>query len=142
MQVFIINSPLYTANALDKRRLNKQIIECRQILDAIKGRSQAWKNHPIVLSYKNYVAWLEYYLECLDNYYKGNIPDAKYYSRLADQIRPEFHTRAYFNKMKQRLYTKDSEYYSRWARFGTSDINMYYVDGQWLYYRNGKRIKS
>ncbi len=140
MQVFIVGSPLYTAKSLDRRRLNKQIIECRQILDAIKGKSQAWKNHPIVLSYKNHISWLEHYLECLDNYYKGNLADAKYYSGLADQIRPEFHIRAYFTKMKQRLYTKDNVYYQHWARFGTSDINLYYVEGKWLKYLKGKRL--
>jgi hypothetical protein len=37
MQVFIVGSPLETAKALDNRRLNKQIIECQQILDALNG---------------------------------------------------------------------------------------------------------
>lgn len=31
MQVFIIGTPLETAVALDKRRLHKQIIECKQM---------------------------------------------------------------------------------------------------------------
>ena len=35
MQVFIIGSLLDTAMCLDKKRLNKQIIECQQILKAI-----------------------------------------------------------------------------------------------------------
>lgn len=48
MQVFIIGSPLSTARALDKRRLNKQIIECEQILSALNGAKawlrKCWKN--------------------------------------------------------------------------------------------------
>lgn len=36
MQVFIVGSPLETARVLDPKRLRKQIIECQQILDAIK----------------------------------------------------------------------------------------------------------
>ena len=48
MQIFIIGSPFETAQALDKRRLNKQIIECRQIMKAINGESEAWANHPCV----------------------------------------------------------------------------------------------
>lgn len=38
MQVFIVGSPIETAMALDKKRLNKQIIETRQIIDAICGK--------------------------------------------------------------------------------------------------------
>lgn len=41
MQVFTpYPEPFKTADCLDSRRLNKQIIECRQILAAIKGREQ------------------------------------------------------------------------------------------------------
>ena len=32
MQVFIIGTPFETAESLDKKRLNKKIIECKQIL--------------------------------------------------------------------------------------------------------------
>lgn len=40
MQVFTpYPEPFKTADCLDSRRLNKQIIECRQILAAIKGES-------------------------------------------------------------------------------------------------------
>lgn len=37
MNVFIIGTPLETARALDKARLNKQIIECQQMLDEVIG---------------------------------------------------------------------------------------------------------
>lgn len=57
MQVFIVGSPLETARALDSKRLRKQIIECRQILDALNGKS-AWSNHPCVLQYRGNEAWL------------------------------------------------------------------------------------
>lgn len=142
MQVFIVGSVFYTAQSMDIKRFNKQIIECRQILDAIKGKSQAWKNHPIVLSYKNHIAWLEYYLECLLCYKENNLIDARYYSRLASKIKPEFHTKEYITNMKKRLYTKDSIHYRNWSRFGKSNINMYYADGKWLKYDNGKLIRE
>jgi hypothetical protein len=35
MQVFVIGSAIETAMCLDKKRLNKQIIECQQILKGI-----------------------------------------------------------------------------------------------------------
>lgn len=53
MQVFIIDTPLYTASILDKKRLHKQIVECKQIMNVIEGKTKAWANHPAVLQYKN-----------------------------------------------------------------------------------------
>ncbi len=44
--------------------------------------------------------------------------------------------------MKRRLYTKDNNYYSQWKDLGESDVNFYYVDGNWLHYKNGKLIKN
>lgn len=141
MQIFIIGSPIETADALDKRRLNKQIIECRQILAAIEGRSKAWANHPCVLMYREHTSWLYEYLYCLESarheYMAANI-----YNINADKIRPPFHTDAYFNQMKRRIFTKDNEYYKQWSYLGESDVNWYYVDGEWRYYRSGKRIAS
>ena len=54
MQIFLIGTVLETAQALDNRRLNKQIIECQQILDAINGTGKGWFNHPVVHMYKNH----------------------------------------------------------------------------------------
>lgn len=139
MQIFIIGSPIETADALDKRRLNKQIIECRKILAAIEGRSKAWANHPCVLMYRKHTSWLKNYLQCLElarhQYMAANI-----YSLNADRIRPPFHTEEYLNQMKRRLYTKDNEYYKQWSHLGESDVNWYCVDGEWRYYRGGRRI--
>lgn len=69
MQVFVpYDSPYRVASCLDMRRLNKQIIECRQILAAIRGESNAWKNHPCVKMYRDHTEWLEYYMFCLECY--------------------------------------------------------------------------
>lgn len=57
MQVFIIGNALETAMILDNRRLNKQIIECQQILNALSG-NKAWSDHPCTLQYKEYEDWL------------------------------------------------------------------------------------
>ena len=141
MQIFIIGSPIETADALDKRRLNKQVIECRQILSAIEGRSRAWANHPCVLMYREHTSWLYEYLRCLElarhEYMAANICIIN-----ADKVRPPFHTDAYFDQMKRRLYTKDNEFYKQWEHLGESDVNWYFVDGEWRRYRNGRRIPS
>lgn len=139
MQIFIIGSPIETADALDKRRLNKQIIECKQILAAIEGRSKAWANHPCVLMYREHTSWLKNYLQCLESV-RHQYMAANIYSLNADRIRPPFHTEGYFNQMKRRLYTKDNEYYKQWSHLGESDVNWYCVDGEWRYYRGGRQI--
>ena len=144
MNVFIVGSPLETAMCLDPRRLNKQIIECKQILKAIDGETKAWLNHPSVKQYTKdiYCAWLRTYLFCLEYYKTGKYDVAKVLSDYADVIRPDWHTTRYLTQMKRRLYTKNNNYYSQWKHLGESDINMYYVENEWRYYRNGKQIKN
>lgn len=148
MQVFIVGSPLETAMALDPKRLRKQIIECGQILYALKGKS-AWSNHPCVLQYRGYEEWLRSYKECLEEYQAGqsdDSPDGGFYgmrdaSRHCEAYKPPFHTEEYYDQMKRRLYTKDPEHYAQWADLGKSDCNWYFVDGSWRKYVNGKRIE-
>lgn len=142
MQVFIVGSPLETAQALDKRRLNKQIIECGQILDALNG-AKAWSNHPCVLQYRGYDKWLEIYKGILMSYEKCEFGTAILSNMYADKYRPDWHTQEYFDQMKRRLYTKDKEHYKQWAHLGESQENWYWSQeqGEWRKYVNGKRIE-
>ena len=142
MNVFVIGSPLETAKCLDARRLNKQIIECKQILKAINGESKAWVNHPATLQYKNNICWLQCYMWCLEGYRDGKIDIASFYDEVSKKHTPKWHTDRYLTQMKRRLYTKNNNYYFQWKELGESDINMYYVDGNWRYYRNGKQLNS
>lgn len=141
MQVFIVGSPLETAQILDKKRLNRQIQEAKVILDALNG-AKAWSNHPCVLQYRGYEKWLENYRACLLRYYHGEIDRASTSNRWCEIIgKPPFHTQEYFDQMKRRLYAKDPVYYAQWVHLGESEDNWYFVDGEWRIYRNGKRIK-
>lgn len=149
MQVFIVGTPLETAMALDSRRLNKQIIECGQILDALNG-AKAWSNHPCVLQYWKHQEWLKQYMYCLQNYADYKNPQcgsfhrdyAELYSANANFMRPIWHTQEYYDQMKRRLYTKDKEHYKQWAHLGESDVNWYWSHEkqEFIKYRNGKRI--
>ena len=140
MQVFIVESPLMTALILDKKRLNKQIIECNQILDALRG-AKAWSNHPCVLQYRGHRVWLKYYKRCLECYVEGFGDTALYYNECAIRTRPKWHTNEYFDQMRRRLYTKDNEHYRMFEHLGESNENWYFVDGEWRKYVNGKRIE-
>lgn len=146
MQVFIVGTPLETAMALDNLRLNKQIIECRQILDALNG-AKAWSNHPCVLQYRGHEFWLECYLHCLQSFYnylrydrRGDKHDMQVYDNTCFLCRPDWHTPAYYDQMKRRLYSKNPEHYKQWADLGESQENWYFVDGAWRKYVNGKRV--
>lgn len=141
MQVFIIGSPMQTAMALDALRLNKQIVECDQILAALDG-TKAWSTHPCVLQYRGYEKWLQHYRDCLSFYKRGHHNLAKIESHFATTCHPvEWHTDEYYDQMKRRLYTKDPKYYAVWSYLGTSDENWYFVDGEWRKYINVKRIQ-
>lgn len=141
MQVFIVGSPLETAQILDKKRLNRQIQEVKVILDALNG-AKAWSNHPCVLQYRESILWLCNYMKCLDCYQRGNIFSAELFSSACNCIRPPFHTGEYFKQMKRRLYTKNPQHYSQWAHLGTSEDNWYWSqkENKFIKYRNGKRI--
>ena len=128
------------AMAGDTRRYNKQIIEVGQILDALNG-AKAWSNHPCVLQYRGYEKWLEWYKLCLEWYVYNDMNWVKSCSDVAETIKPSFHTQEYYDQMKRGLYTKDKEHYKQWAHLGESECNLYFVDGEWRKYVNGKRIE-
>ena len=68
MQTFLPHTNiLYAARALDSKRLNKQILECYQILNVLSGRSKGngWKNHPAVLMWKGYERGLWQYVQAM-----------------------------------------------------------------------------
>jgi Pyrimidine dimer DNA glycosylase len=49
------------AKVLDYRRLGKQRVECKQILDTLAGKSSSWKNHPAVKMWAGYEEALRQY---------------------------------------------------------------------------------
>ncbi len=90
MQIFITGTPFETARDLDPRRLNKQIIETEQIINAIIGTGKGWFNHPIVKMYKNNVNFLMSYLLCLESYRNGDLTKALFFSDGAMNNKPDF----------------------------------------------------
>lgn len=154
MQVFVpYQNPFDCAQALDPRRFNKQILECKQIRKTIRGESTAWVNHPCVLTYRRHTNWLRCYLnafECFKAFLDLSNEDldeaaecfmlAQEWGKKAMIHRPPFLTDIFCNQHRRRLYTKDPQYYSLWADLGPSDENWYFVDGEIIKYKNGRRI--
>ena len=70
MQTFL-PSPDFAecARVLDGKRLNKQITEVKQILMAITGESDGWRNHPAVAMWRgHYDALIEYGVALYDEW--------------------------------------------------------------------------
>lgn len=140
MQIFLPSpSCLQTARQLDKRRLNKQIIEAAQILRAINGKGRGWLNHPATQMYRPYKEWLQLYRDCLMEFQRGDIEAADIISRQADDVRPPFVTDEFCRQHARRLYTKDPELYPQFSQLGTSLENWYVIDGSIIRYVNGKK---
>lgn len=140
MQVFVpYPTPFDVARCLDAKRLLKQIIEAKQILDAIDGSSDAWKNHPVTKMYAPFREWLDRYYLCLKHYSEGDVAQSKWWSRHADPIRPDFLTDDFCDQHKRRLYTKAPKDYPQFEEFGMSEENWYFLDGAIAKYVKGKK---
>ena len=136
MQVFYIGDILETAKCLDSKRYNKQIIEVKQIIKAIKGESNGWINHPCTIQYRRYVDWLHLYLVVFKKYKEGDIKGAERFSYIAKRyVQPNWFTQEYFDNMKKRLYTKDHNHYKQFEYLGESYENWYWVDNKWKIYK-------
>lgn len=141
MQVFVpYPNPFGVAQCLDKRRLNKQIVECGQILRAIDDPAAPWSHHPVVAMWKPYRDWLWWYRDCLDNYRRGNLQVARDIGLVCFAKHPAFLTRDFCHQHRRRLYAKDPVYYAEFAEYGISEENWYYVDGKLVRYIKGKKI--
>lgn len=145
MQVFTpYKNPLKCAEALwkDRKRFNKQIIECRQILKAIDGISKSWSNHPVTEMYRENKDWLKAYLDCFVNFRDSNLPMTYQSNGIAIALTPPFLTSEFCDHHKRRLFTKAPELYPQFAKYGKSDENWYYVGGEVIKYKDGKRLKK
>lgn len=138
MNVFVpFAEPYKCAEAMinDQPRYNKQIVECKQILAALYDTSKAWSNHPAILQYRGYEAYIEYYLYCF-TCRLNNIQPNDFNAQI-----PPFLTADFCDQHKRRLYTKSPLKYPQFAKYGTSEINFYFVDGELIKYKQGKRIE-
>lgn len=119
MQTFIPYTDFdLCARALDYRRLGKQRVECKQILNAIERGSGGWANHPATRMWRGYEPALRQYmraiiLEWCARGYKNNmdIPDPEPYELPPWWGREDIHA-----SHRSALLEKDFEfYYEKWG---------------------------
>lgn len=66
MQTFLPSSNFtHAAQALDNKRLNKQILEAYQILNTLSGQSVGWRNHPAVKMWEDHEHMLYLYAQAM-----------------------------------------------------------------------------
>lgn len=68
MQTFFPFSSIgQSARVLDYRRLGKQRVESRQIIDTLEGNSKGWRNHPAVRMWDGYTDGLKHYFNVMSH---------------------------------------------------------------------------
>lgn len=70
VNIFVIDPNIYkTMEVLDYRRLGKQRLEAKQIINTLESSSDGWKNHPALLSWKDHIEPLKaYYNICVQEW--------------------------------------------------------------------------
>ena len=140
MQTFLpSSSPLYTAMALDNKRLNKQILECYQILKVLATNGKAWRNHPAVLMWDGHENALVKYVNHMiaEAKHRGIKTDkneenintlVSIYSKQWDDSEPEWmKDKEKLGRIvathRANLYRKDPIYYAEYAKVVNSKYN-------------------
>ena len=58
MTIFLTGTVADTADDLDVKRFNKQIVECQWIINMAEGKTKP-SNHPAYLMYKDHIDWVK-----------------------------------------------------------------------------------
>lgn len=128
MQTFVpfANTAL-SAAALDSKRLNKQLLEGRQIYQILaqNKRTGGWVNHPAVKMWRNYDTGLYYYLRVIkDECVRRGIQTEKNWTAIEDMHEHNWHRgdnvvmppwwgdNRVHESHKYNLHQKDSAFYS------------------------------
>lgn len=144
MNVFIPYPDIIdTITCLDKRRANKQVLECETILKAIMKETRGYQNHPCTLMYTPYSNWLHWYKVILKEYLlKGHTPFLDSLV-LIEPVRPDFIGYEPLHKAhRARLFQKDQLHYRLFYEdFEFTDLNWYIVGDQIKKYKDGKLVE-
>jgi hypothetical protein len=126
MQTFLPYSDLYlTAACLDYKRLGKQRVEAKQILNVLLGRAKinsrgnvAWSNHPAVKMWKGYEVLLSHYHNVMiEEWIRRGFKNSMTLENLPGELiiplwfgDPKFHS-----SHRANLLRKDFGYYSQFG---------------------------
>lgn len=115
-----------SAACLDNKRLQKQIVECKQIYLALTLPEYGWKNHPAVLMWKGYEHALMSYAICISCNWERRFNKEHNLTRWfitfpvqGGFVEPPWLGDSRFHVSHQsNLYRKDPDYYHQFAGVG------------------------
>lgn len=114
-----------SAKILDYRRLGKQRVEARQILNALQGKSKGWVNHPATKMWRGFEPALEQYLremilEWLDRGYNNSMEIPS--KRSPIEFPAWFGNEQFHAAHRSNLLRKNFDYYSEFGWTESSDL--------------------
>lgn len=119
-----------TAKCLDWKRLGKQRVECKQILNALEGNSKGWVNHPATLMWKGFEEALKQYSnimikEWINREYNNTME--LYTVQKAKLVYPPWlGLDAFHASHRSNLLRKDPEYYGQFGWSEGPDLEYYW----------------
>ena len=125
VNTFILsNSPRTCVTLLDYRRLGKQRVEAKQIIDTIENKTDGWKNHPVSKMWKDHVIGLKYYFNCcVDEWVNRGYKNTMIKYDLSDYLLPDgsydelkllpwfYYNKQIQESFKASLYRKEPDFY-------------------------------
>jgi len=123
---------------LDYKRLGKQRLEAKQILNVLEGKQEGYKNHPIVKMWQDHIPGLKVYLNyCIDEWVSrgyNNTMQKETIDLSENDVDNEIDLLPWwcFNKQVQNthkasLIRKDPDYYI--PKFQDFDMKKYIIHG-------------
>ena len=116
---------------LDYRRLGKQRVEAKQILNALTGNSAGWRNHPATLMWEGHVDALKAYynqsvLLWVERGYNNTLPLQVIPTSVNLVLPPWFGLERFHSSHRSALLFKDLEWYSQFRWTESPEYNYYW----------------
>ena len=132
------------AKVLDSKRLGKQRVEAKQILNILlgKAKSNAWKNHPAVLMWRGYETALKYYHNVMIDEWKlrGYVNTMRKYIIPKKIAMPWFlYSKPILDSYRANLLRKDMEHYSKYFKVNPIYMKRSYI---WISHLNDDQIDT
>jgi hypothetical protein len=119
-----------TAKHLDWRRLGKQRVECKQIINALEGTSKGWRSHPATIMWENNVGCLKSYANTiiLEWIHRGYNNTMELYPVHKKDLEPPWWLgcEVFHASHRSNLLRKDAEFYSAFGWKEKDDLPYYW----------------
>lgn len=122
-----------SVRCLDYRRLGKQRVEALQILNALRGKSKGWVNHPATKMWRGYEAALAFYKDlCIEEWVRRGYNNTMQKEKSHRSIKlPEWLGSDEFHAShRSNLLRKDPEFYGKLGWTEALDLPYIWPQGE------------